>query len=43
LLEFHEVIGDAFLTKDEKKILTLIKSKVKEIPHKMVDVPMIGF
>ena len=43
LLEFHEVIGDAFLTKDEKRVLSVIRGKMKEIPHRMVDIPMIGF
>jgi len=43
LLEFHEVVGDAFLTKDERKILTIIRSQVKSIPHNVVEIPMIGF
>jgi hypothetical protein len=33
LNEFHEVLGDAFLTKDERKIISLIKLKIKELPH----------
>ena len=32
LNEFHGVLGDAFLTKDEKKIISLIKLKIKELP-----------
>ncbi len=43
LLQFHEVVGDAFLTKDEKKILSSLKSQIKEIPHKVVEIPLIGF
>ncbi len=39
--EFHEVLGDAFLTRDERKIMALIKDKIREIPHNMVDIPMI--
>jgi len=43
LLEFHEVIGDAFLSKDEKKVLNLIQSQMKMIPHNVINIPMIGF
>ena len=32
LNEFHEVLGDAFLTKDEKKIISLIKSRISQMP-----------
>jgi len=32
LNEFHEVLGDAFLTKDERKIISLIKMKISEMP-----------
>lgn len=39
--EFHEVLGDAFLTRDERKIMALIKDKIREIPHNMVEIPMI--
>jgi len=41
LEEFHKTIADAFLTKDEKKILTLMKQKVKEIPHNVVNIPLL--
>jgi len=34
LLEFHQVVGDAFLTKDEKKVLSVIKSQMKQIVGK---------
>jgi exonuclease VII large subunit len=40
LSEFHEVLGDAFLTKDERKIISLIKSRIKDLPingQKMLD------
>lgn len=37
LLEFHDVVGDAFLTKDEKKVMKLIKDQIREIPHKVID------
>lgn len=36
LNEFHQAVGEAFLTKDEKKIMSLMKQKVKEIPHRMI-------
>jgi len=39
--EFHEVLGDAFLTRDERKIMALIKDKIREIQHNMVEIPMI--
>lgn len=39
--EFHDVLGDAFLTRDERKIMALIKNKIREIPHNMVEIPMI--
>lgn len=39
--EFHDVLGDAFLTRDERKIMALIKDKIREIPHNMVEIPMI--
>ena len=32
LNEFHEVLGDAFLTKDERKIISLIKSRISQMP-----------
>ena len=32
LSEFHEVLGDAFLTKDERKIISLIKSRISQMP-----------
>ena len=38
--EFHDVLGDAFLTRDERKIMELIKDKIREIPHNMVEIPM---
>lgn len=41
LLEFHEVVGDAFLTKDEKKVLNIIKMKIKDMPH-LVEFPLIS-
>lgn len=41
LIEFHEVIGDAFLSKDEKKILTTIKKQVKSIPHQIIEIPFL--
>jgi hypothetical protein len=40
LSEFHEVLGDAFLTKDERKIISLIKSRINDLPisgQKMLD------
>lgn len=43
LLQFHEVVGDAFLTKDEKNILSQLRNQIKEIPHKVVEIPLIGF
>ncbi len=39
--EFHDVLGDAFLTRDERKIMALIKDKIREIPHNMIEIPMI--
>lgn len=42
LQEFHNAIADAFLTKDEKKILSLMKKKVKEIPHNVVNIPLLS-
>jgi len=36
LIEFHNVLGDAFLTKDEKKILLTIKDQIHQIPHKLI-------
>lgn len=41
LLEFHQVVGDAFLTKDEKKVLSVIKSQMRQIAGR--DVPLITF
>jgi len=41
LNEFHEVLGDAFLTKDEKKIISLIKSRISQMPttgQKMLEI-----
>jgi exonuclease VII large subunit len=32
LNEFHEVLGDAFLTKDERKVISLIKSRISQMP-----------
>lgn len=32
LSEFHDVLGDAFLTKDERKIISLIKTRIKDLP-----------
>ena len=32
LNEFHEVLGDAFLMKDERKIISLIKSRISQMP-----------
>jgi exonuclease VII large subunit len=40
LNEFHGVLGDAFLTKDERKIISLIKMRISQIPvneQKMLD------
>lgn len=42
LHQFHQVIGDAFLTKDEKKILTLMNQQVKQIPHSVVKLPLLN-
>lgn len=41
LIEFHQVIGDAFLTKDEKKVLSALKNQMKQIPHRIVEVPLL--
>jgi len=41
LNEFHEVLGDAFLTKDERKIISLIKSRISQMPttgQKMLEI-----
>jgi hypothetical protein len=41
LNEFHEVLGDAFLTKDERKIISLIKSRITQMPttgQKMLEI-----
>ena len=42
LQQFHQVIGDAFLTKDEKKILALMQQQVKQIPHSVVKLPLLN-
>jgi len=31
LIEFHSVVGDAFLTKNEKKVLSVLKDQIKMI------------
>jgi len=41
LIEFHEVLGEAFLSKDERKVLKIIKDRMKELPH-VVNLPLIG-
>lgn len=41
LQEFHKTIADAFLTKDEKKILSLMKQQIKEIPHNVIKIPFL--
>ena len=40
LLEFHDVLGEAFLTKDERKIMGFIKEQMKTLPE-IVSLPMI--
>ena len=40
LLKFHNSLEEAFLTEDEKKIIKTIKTEIKQIPHKIVSIPI---
>lgn len=36
MIQFHKVIEDAFLSEDQKQILTTIKSEIKALPRKVI-------
>ena len=38
LLDYHQALEDAFLTEDEKEIMSTIKNQIKSIPHRIVDI-----
>ena len=40
LIKFHNSLEEAFLTEDEKNIIKTIKTEIKQIPHKIVSIPI---